>query len=174
MAKLGSKSHRTGRRTGGGCVMGPRVEVNIPPRPICPPLTLRSSPTPRDGTQETNLRRHSCNDVQLAKLSTVPGNCGPSSQHCWWWWIPPAGILLTLGPTNKANTTTLLFRELEGKQTWRGDNCGINQCGKPIVRRTTELLSEILRLEVQGRHCLNYSFPETIEVGNRRGNTMRL
>ena len=159
MAKLGSKSHRTGRRTGGGCVMGPRVEVNIPPRPICPLLTLQSSPTPRDGTQETNLRRHSCKDVQLAKLSTVPGNCGPGSQHCWWWWIPPAGILLTLGPMNKANTTTLLFRELEGKQTWRGDNCGINQCGKPIVRRTTELLSEILRLEVQGRHCSNYSFP---------------
>ena len=53
--------------------------------------------------------------------------------------------------------TTLGFPELEGKQLWRGDNCGINQCGKPIVR--AELLSEILPLEVQGRHCLNYSFP---------------
>ena len=94
----------------------------------------------------------------LAQQLASGGQCSHQSHH-----LLPA-----------CNALELSFSLNFSESMWWLDNCGINQCGKPIVRAEEGLLSEILRLEVQGRHCLNYSFPETIEVGNRRGNTMRL
>ena len=145
---MGSKRGR------GGSVTAPGVEVNIPQRPICPPLTLQVAQLKR-GQPLAQLRNESDQACGARRNCEVPTKAATCLGYCSIW----------------SQATTLVFPELEGKQPWLKDNCGINQCGKPIVRGT------FIRNITAGSSrppLSELQFPETIEAGNRGGNTMRL